>query len=80
MNTTREIKQTDTGILVATLTPEEQAKMDELYVRREKIETALWHAKLNAKKAREKVRVFKDQLKIVNGQLWPLERILFPES
>jgi len=80
MNTPREIKQTDTGILVATLTPEEQAKMDELHVRREKIVTALWHAKRNAKKAREKVRVFKDQLKIVDGQLWPLERILFPES
>ena len=80
MNITREITQSDTGILVATLTPEEKAKMDELYARREKLETALWHAKRNAKKARRRVRVFKDQLKIVNGQLFPLERILFPET
>ncbi len=79
MNTTREIKQMDTGILVATLTPEEQAKMDELYARRERIEAALRHAKSNAKKARQNVDLFKEQLKIVNAKLWPLGKIRFPE-
>ncbi|MGA2686356.1 MAG: hypothetical protein ABSF51_15055 [Verrucomicrobiota bacterium] len=79
MNTTREIKQMDTGILVATLTPDEEDKMNELEARRERIEAALWNAKRNVKQARQKVRVFKHQLKIVNGQLWPLQRIRFPE-
>ena len=79
MNPTREIKQTESGMLVASLTPEEQAKMDELYARREKIEVALCNGKRKAKQARENVRLFKAQLKIVNGKLWPLEKIRFPE-
>jgi hypothetical protein len=79
MNPTREIQQTESGMLVASLTPEEQAKMDELYARREKIETALCHAKRKAKKARQSVSLFKAQLKIVNGKLWQLEKIRFPE-
>jgi hypothetical protein len=53
--------------------------MNELEARREQIEAALWNAKRNVKQARQKVRVFKHQLKIVNGQLWPLQRIRFPE-
>jgi hypothetical protein len=69
----------DTGILFATLTPDEEDKMNDLYARRERIEAALWNAKHNVKKARQKVGLFKHQLKIVNGQLWPLERIRFPE-
>jgi chromosome condensin MukBEF ATPase and DNA-binding subunit MukB len=69
----------DTGILVATLTPDEEAKINELNARRERIEAALWNARHKVKKARQKVGLFKHQLKIVNGLLWPLERIRFPE-
>ena len=37
MSIAREIKRLDTGILVATLTPEEQAKMDELTAQRDRL-------------------------------------------
>jgi predicted nucleic acid-binding protein len=79
MNTTREIKQMDTGILVATLTPEEQATMDELTARRERVEAALWNAKRDAKKARQRVNILKKQLKIIHAKNWPLLKIRFPE-
>ena len=59
MSTPREIKRLDTGILVATLTPDETAKMDELTVRRERLDAALWKAKRDAKQARQKVNLLK---------------------
>ena len=79
MNTTREIKRTNTGILVATLTPEEQIKMVELTARRDRIDAALWNAKRDAKQARQKVNLLKKQLKAVNAELWPLQKIHFPD-
>ncbi|MEI6197681.1 MAG: hypothetical protein WCS42_25485 [Verrucomicrobiota bacterium] len=79
MSTPREIKRLDTGILVATLTPEETAKMDELTVRRERLDAALWKAKRDAKQARQKVNLLKKQLKAVSAELWPLQKIRFPE-
>ena len=63
MNITREIKRMDNGILVAKLTPQEQAKMDELTARRERLDAALWNAKRDAKKARQNVNLLKKQLK-----------------
>jgi hypothetical protein len=79
MNTTREIKQTNAGTLVATLTPEEQTKMDELTARRDRIEAALWNAKRDAKQARQKVNLLKKQLKAANAELWPLPKLRFPD-
>ena len=79
MNITREIKRLDTGILVASLTPEEQAKMDELTARRERLDAALWNAKHDAKKARQNVNLLKKQIKSVQAELWPLQKIRFPE-
>ena len=79
MNATREIKQLDTGILVATLTPEEETKMNELTARQERIQAALWNAKHDAKQARQKVNLLKRQDKIIHAKLWPLIKIRFPE-
>ncbi len=79
MNTTREIKRLDTGILVATLTPSETAKMGELTARRERLDAAFWNAKREAKKTRQKVNLIKRQLKAVHAELWPLQKIRFPE-
>ena len=79
MNITREIKRLDTGILVASLTPEEQAKMTELTTRCERLDVALWNAKRDAKKARQNVNQLKKQLKSVHAELWPLQKIRFPE-
>jgi hypothetical protein len=79
MNTPREIKRLDTGILVATLTTEEQVKMGELTARRERLDAALWNAKRDAKQARQKVNLLKKQLKAVTAELWPLQKIRFPE-
>jgi hypothetical protein len=79
MNITREIKRMDTGILVAKLTPEEQAKMDALTARRERLDAALWNARRDAKKARQNVNLLKKQLKAVLAELWPLQKIRFPE-
>ncbi|MGP8054735.1 MAG: hypothetical protein ACLQAH_13070 [Limisphaerales bacterium] len=75
MNLTREIKRMDTGILVAKLTPQEQAKMDELTARHERLDAALWNAKRDAKKARQNVNLLKKQLKAVLAELWPLQKI-----
>lgn len=79
MNITREIKRTNTGILVASLTPEEQVKITELTARRDRIDAALWNAKRDAKQARQKVNLLKKQLKAVNAELWPLQKIRFPD-
>ncbi len=79
MNTTREIKQTNTGILVATLTPDEQVKISELIARRDRMEAALWNAKRDAKQARQKVNLLKKQLKAVVAELWPLQKLRFPD-
>jgi ABC-type transporter Mla subunit MlaD len=79
MNITREIKRTNTGILVATLTPEEQAKINELTARRDRIDAALWNAKRDAKQARQKVNLLKKQLKAVVAELWPLQKLRFPD-
>ena len=79
MNVTREIKRLDTGILVASLTPAEQAKMAELTARRERLDAALWKAKRDAKQARQKVNLLKKQLKAISAELWPLQKIRFPE-
>jgi hypothetical protein len=79
MNITREIKRLDTGILVASLTPEEQAKMDALTARCERLDVALWNAKRDAKKARQNVNLLKKQIKAVQVELWPLQKIRFPE-
>ena len=79
MSIAREIKRLDTGILVATLTPEEQAKMDELTAQRDRLDATLWNAKRDAKQARQKVNLIKKQLKAVQTQLWPLQKIRFPE-
>jgi ABC-type transporter Mla subunit MlaD len=79
MNTAREIKRTNTGILVATLTPEEHAKINELTARRDRIDAALWNAKRDAKQARQKVNLLKKQLKAVVAELWPLQKLRFPD-
>ena len=79
MSTPREIKRLDTGILVATLTPDETAKMDELTVRRERLDAALWKAKRESKQARQKVNLLKKQLKAISAELWPPQKIRFPE-
>ena len=79
MSITREIKRLDTGILVAKLTPAEQAKMDELTAGRERLDAALWNAKRDAKQARQNVNRLKKQLKAVHTELWPLQKIRFPE-
>jgi ABC-type transporter Mla subunit MlaD len=79
MNITREIKRLDTGILVASLTPEEQAKMAELTAQRERLDAALWQASGTAKQARQKVNRLKKQLKTITTELWPLQKIQFPE-
>ncbi len=79
MNVTREIKRLDTGILVASLTPEEQANMAELTARRERLDVALGNAKREAKKARQNVNLLKKQIKAVHAELWPLQKIRFPE-
>lgn len=79
MNTTREIKQTNTGIPVATLTPDEQVKISELIARRDRMEAALWNAKRDAKQARQKVNLLKKQLKAVVAELWPLQKLRFPD-
>ena len=79
MNITREIKRLDTGILVATLSPQERVIMDDLTARRERLDAALWNAKRDAKEARQKVNRLKKQLKAVTAELWPLQKIRFPE-
>ena len=79
MNVTREIKRLDTGILVASLTPEEQAKMAELTAGRERLDAALWQASGAARQARQKVNRLKKQLKTITTELWPLQKIQFPE-
>jgi hypothetical protein len=79
MNTTRETKRLDTGILVATLTPEESAKLDDLTARRDRIDAALFNAKRDAKLARQKVNLLKKQFKAVTAELWPLQKTRFPE-
>jgi hypothetical protein len=79
MNALRETKRLDTGILVATLTPDETGKMEELTARRDRLDAALWNAKGDAKRARQKVNLLKKQLKAVTAELWPLQKIRFPE-
>ena len=79
MNVTREIKRLDTGILVASLTPEEQAKMAKLTAQRERLDAALWQASCTARQARQKVNRLKKQLKAITDELWPLQKIQFPE-
>ena len=79
MSTPREIKRLDTGILVATLTPDETAKMDELTVCRERLDAALWKAKRDAKQARQKLNLLKKQQKAISAELWPLQKIRVPE-
>jgi hypothetical protein len=79
MNTTREIKRLDTGILVAKLTPEEQVRLDELAARRDRLDAALWNAKRDAKKARQRANLLKKQYKAVLDELLPLQKIRFPD-
>ena len=79
MNITREIKRLDTGILVATLTPEEKAKMAKLTARRERMDAALWQASRAARQSRQKVNQLKKQLIAITAELWPLQKIQFPE-
>jgi hypothetical protein len=79
MNIPRKIKRLDTGILVAELTPEEQARLDELTARRERLEAVLWNAKRDAKKTRQQVNLLKKQIKALMLELWPLQKIRFPE-
>ncbi len=78
MKITREIKRMDTGILVAEVTSQEQAIMDELSTRRERLDAALRNARRDAKKARQNVNQLKKQLKAVLAELWPLQKIRFP--
>ena len=73
------MKRLDTGILVATLTPKEEAKMDELIARRERMNAALWNARRDAKQVSQNVNLLKKQLKAVTAELWPLQKIRFPE-
>ena len=79
MSLTRETKRMDTGILVATLTPEELAKMDELTARRDRLDAAFWTARHEAKKARQNVSLLQKQIKAVLAELWPLQKARFPE-
>ena len=79
MNITRKTNRLDTGILVAELTPDEQAKVDELTARRDRLDAALWNAKRDGKKARQKVNLLKKQIKAVTTELWPLQKTRFPE-
>ncbi len=79
MNSTREIKRMDTGILVATLTPEEEAKMDELIGERRRIRKAQLNANHDAKQARQKLILLKKQWRAVTAELLLIQRIRFPE-
>lgn len=79
MNITREIKRLDTGILMATLTPEETARLNELTARRDRLDAALWNAKRDAKKARQRANLIKKQCKAVLDELLPLQKIRFPD-
>jgi hypothetical protein len=79
MNTTRELEQRDSGILVATLTPEETARRNELKTRYEQIEVALWNAKRMAKQARREVNFLKKHRKCILAKLRPLQKVRFPE-
>ena len=75
----REITQQDNGLLIAALSPEEEAQMVELEARFERVEAALANAKRDAKKARGRVKVLKRQRKIINARRWPLIHTRFPE-
>ena len=79
MSITRETKRMDTGILVATLTPEELAKMDELTARRDRLDADFWNARREAKKTRQNVNRLQKQIKAVQAELWPLQKARFPE-
>jgi hypothetical protein len=79
MNTTRKIEQDSDGVLVVALTPEEQAKWDDLNARLEKIEIALADAKRIARRERSKVVFYLKYRKSIFTQLSPLHQIRFPE-
>ncbi len=79
MNITRKIERANDGVMVVALTPEEQAKWEDLNARFEQIEIALADAKRIARKERNKVGFYLKYRKSILTQLIPLHQIQFPE-
>jgi hypothetical protein len=79
MNSTRKIEPANDGVLVVVLTPEEQAKWDDLLARLEQIEIALAEAKRIARWERNKVSFYLKYRRSIVAQLDPLHQIQFPE-
>jgi hypothetical protein len=79
MNTTRKIERESDGVIVVALTPEEQAKWDDLFARLEQVNIALADAKRAAWWARNKVGFYLNYRKSLVAQIRPLHQIHFPE-
>jgi hypothetical protein len=79
MNIPREIKQYNDGVMAVALTPEEQAKWENLNTRLEKIEIALADAKRVARQARNKMGFYLKYRRSILTQIRPLHQIQFPE-
>jgi len=79
MNPTREIERENDDVMVVALTPEEQAKWDDLIARLEQIEIALAEAKRIARWERNKVGFYLKYRRSIVAQLHPLHQIRFPE-
>jgi hypothetical protein len=79
MNTTRKIEHHSDGVIVVTLTPEEQAKWNDLFARLEQVDIALADAKRAAWWASNKVDFYLNYRKSLVAQIRPLHQIQFPE-
>jgi hypothetical protein len=79
MNTTRKIERRSDGLLVATLTPEEQAEWEELHARLEQVEIAWYDARRAARKALGEAGFYEEYREAILAQIHRLKEIQLPE-
>ncbi len=79
MNIIRKIEHHSDGVMAVALTPEEQAKWDDLFARLEQNDVALAEAKRIARQARKKVGFYLKYRKSIIAQIRPLHQIQLPE-
>jgi hypothetical protein len=79
MNLTRKTERGNDGVMTVALTPEEQAKWDDLFARLEQVEIALADAKRVAIRKRSEMYFFWKYRRSIVAQMRPLHQIQFPE-
>ncbi|HEY1718300.1 MAG TPA: hypothetical protein VGH42_08420 [Verrucomicrobiae bacterium] len=79
MNITRKTEHQSDGVMVVALTPEEQAKWDDLIARFEQADIALAEARRIARRARSEVEFYLKYRQSIVALMRPLHQIQFPE-